>query len=344
MYYCILGYRTPILTPIKKGAGPKSIRPNGGTTAGDKSSRRRSEQGAGSGYWEAVLVDVLQQLLNGLALGCIYGLVALGFVLIYKATEMVNFAQGDLLMLGAFMAFTFISLLGLPYWLGFILAVLSMAVFGFALDAVVLRQVIGQPQFAVVMLTIGLGFVFRSAAGLIWGSDIRSFETPFTSSMTRVGALAVPDVNVSIIVGTAVLCAVLFGFFRYTRVGVAMQAASQNQLAAYYMGIPVRLIFSLIMAISASVATVAGILLSPVQLIDPSIGLIALKAFSAAVLGGFTSIPGSVVGGIIIGVIEQFAGVYLAEGFKDVAAPVVALLVLAFYPQGLFGQKTRKRV
>ena len=290
------------------------------------------------------MVEFLQLLLNGISSGCIYGLVALGFVLIYKATEMVNFAQGDLLMLGAFAAFTAIGVFGLPYWAGFILAVLAMAVFGFVLDAVVLRQVIGQPQFAVVMLTIGLGFVFRSAAGFIWGSDIRAFETPFSAGVTRIGTFVVADVNLSIIIGTALLCAVLFTFFRFTRLGVAMQAASQNQLAAYYMGIPVRLVFSLIMAISASVAAVAGILLAPISLVDPNMGLIAIRAFSAAVLGGFTSIPGALVGGVIIGTIEQFAGVYLAEGFKDVAAPVVALLVLAFWPQGLFGQKLRKKV
>jgi branched-chain amino acid transport system permease protein len=289
-------------------------------------------------------VEVLQLLVNGLAAGCIYGLVALGFVLIYKATEMVNFAQGDLLMLGAFAAFTYIGLFGLPYWLGLILAVLSMAVFGFLLDVVVLRRVIGQPQFAIVILTIGLGFVFRSAAVMIWGPDIRTLATPFSNSITQVGGLVIADVNLSIIAGTLILSGVLYAFFRYTRLGVAMQAASQNQLAAYYMGIPVKLIFSLIWAISAGTATLAGILLAPVSLIDPNIGFIAIRAFSAAVLGGFTSLPGAVVGGLIIGVIEQFAAIHLSEGLKDIAAPAVALIMLAVYPQGLLGQRVRKRV
>ncbi len=293
---------------------------------------------------EGGLTEVLQLLVNGLAAGCIYGLIALGFVLIYKATEMVNFAQGDLLMLGAFAAYTYIGLFGLPYWLGFILAVLSMAIFGFTLDAVVLRRVIGQPQFAVVILTIGLGFIFRSAATLIWGPDIRTLGTPFSNSISQFGPIVIPDVNLSIIGGTLAISGVMYGFFRYTKLGVAMQAASQNQLAAYYMGIPVRLVFSLIWAISAGVATVAGILLAPVSLIDPSTGFIAIRAFSAAVLGGFTSLPGAVLGGLIIGVIEQFSALYLDEGFKDVAAPVVALIVLAVYPQGLLGQRQRKRV
>jgi branched-chain amino acid transport system permease protein len=281
---------------------------------------------------------------NGLAAGCIYGLVALGFVLIYKATEMVNFAQGDLLMLGAFAAFTYIGLFGLPYWLGFILAVFSAAIFGLLLDVVVLRRVIGQPQFAVVILTIGLGFIFRSIAILVWGPDIRTLPSPFANSVTNIGEIVIADVSLSIIVGTLLLSGALFAFFRYTRWGVAMQAASQNQLAAYYMGIPVKLIFSMVWGISAGVATTAGILLAPVSLIDPNIGFIAIRAFSAAVLGGFTSLPGAVVGGLIIGVIEQFSAIYLAEGVKDLAAPVVALTMLAVYPQGILGQRTRKRV
>jgi branched-chain amino acid transport system permease protein len=311
--------------------------PNVPALHGDtKESPRHGEEGN--------LSEFVQLLLNGLAAGCIYGLIALGFVLIYKATEMVNFAQGDLLMLGAFVAFTLIEMMGFNYWLAFIGAVLFMAVFGYVLDTIVLRQVIGQPQFAVVMLTIGLGFIFRAAASMIWGTETRAFATPFTDGVTRIGGFIIADVNVSIVVGTALLCAALYAFFRYTRIGIAMQAASQNQLAAYYMGIPVKMIFSLIWAISAGVAAVAGILLAPVALIDVTIGLLGLKAFAAAVLGGFGSIPGAVIGGLVIGVIEQFSGVYMAEGFKDVAAYVVILAVLFLRPQGLFGNIGRKRV
>ncbi|MCW5753003.1 MAG: branched-chain amino acid ABC transporter permease [Alphaproteobacteria bacterium] len=286
----------------------------------------------------------LQLLINGLALGCIYGLVALGFVLVYKATEIVNFAQGDLLMLGAFMAFTFIATLGLDYWIGLVAAALVLGLFGVVVDRVVLRYIIGQPQFAMIMLTIGLGFLFRSFASMTWGPDDHSLPTPFTSKVVNVGGAIVSLEYVSIIVGTLLLCAVLYTFFRYTKLGIAMQAASQNQLAAYYMGIPVKLIFSLIWGISAMVATVAGVLLAPVSLIQVNMGLIGLKAFAAAVLGGFGSIPGALVGGAIIGVIEVFSGVYLEEGFKDVAAFVVLLTVLVVRPQGLFGQLGRKKV
>jgi branched-chain amino acid transport system permease protein len=294
------------------------------------------------------MLDFIQQLVNGIALGCVYGLIALGFVLIYKATEVVNFAQGELLMLGGFFAFTFITFMGLNYWLGFLLAVICMALLGSTIERVVVRPILGYPQFSIVMATIGLGFFARSVAGMIWGTDDLKIDTPFSRSVTenvvRVGDLVIADDKISIIVATVLLCVVLYLFFSRTRMGIAMQATSQNMLAAYYMGIPVKRVFSLIWAISAAVACFAGILLAPSTLIHTNVGFIGLKAFPAAVLGGFGSIPGALVGGIIIGVIEQLAGFYLPQGFKDVAAYIVLLLVLWFKPDGLFGMKMRKKV
>jgi branched-chain amino acid transport system permease protein len=287
---------------------------------------------------------VLQLVVNGAASGCIYGLIAFGFVLIYKATEMVNFAQGDIMMLGAFTAYSFIHTLGLNYWVGFGLAVAATALFGFLLDALVLRRVIGQPQFAVVMLTLGLAFIFRAAAGLAWTYDSVGFATPFTNRMVKLGGLVLGADSLSIIAGTLILCLVLYLFFSRTRLGVAMQAASQNQLAAYYMGIPVRRIFSLIWAISAGVAAVAAVLVAPVAMIDVNMGFLGFKAFAAAVLGGFGSIPGAVIGGVIVGIVEQLSGYYLPAGSQDVASNVVLLGVLLLRPQGLFGATIRKRV
>jgi len=290
-------------------------------------------------------VDIILQLvLNGLAVGCIYGLVALGFVLIYKATELVNFAQGDFMMLGAFTCYMFVVWYGFGYWTALTLALAIVALFGAGLDWLVLRRVIGQPQFAVVMLTIGLGAMFRSFASITWGSEIYTLPTPFSAHVTRIAGVTLSHEYLSIIVGTVLLCAALYVFFTYTKVGVAMQAASQNQLAAYYMGIPVKRVFSLIWAISAAVATIAGVLLAPVSLIDINLGFIGLKAFAAAVLGGFGSIPGALTGGLVIGLIELFSGAYLPPGFKDVAAYVVLLMVLAIRPQGMFGAVGRKKV
>src|SRR5262249_52568420 len=175
-------------------------------------------------------------------------------------------------MLGAFTCYMFVVWYHVGYWVALALAILIVAVFGALLDWAVLRRVIGQPQFAVVMLTIGLGAIFRSFASITWGSEIYTLPTPWSARATRILGVAVSHESLSIVVGTVVLCAVLYALFTHTRVGVAMQAASQNQLAAYYMGIPVKRVFSLIWAISAGVATIAGVLLAPVSLIDVNIG------------------------------------------------------------------------
>ncbi len=290
------------------------------------------------------VAHLLQLVINGAAGGCIYGVIALGFVLIYKATEMINFAQGDLMMLGGFVALSLIANMGLNYWLGALLAIAIMAAFGFLLDAVLLRRVIGQPQFAVIMLTLGLGFIFRAFAGITWGYGSYTFVTPFTNKVERIGGIVIGQDSLSIVVGTVVLCAVLYLFFSKTRVGIAMQAASQNQLAAYYMGIPVRTIFSLIWGISAAASTVAGVLLAPSTVLDVNMGFLGFKAFAAAVLGGFGSIPGALVGGVIIGIVEQLAGYYLPAGFQEVTSNIVLLLVLILRPQGIFAETQRKKV
>ncbi len=287
-------------------------------------------------------MQLIQLIIDGVASGCIYGLVALGFVLIYKATETINFAQGDILMLGAFVAFSLIGVLGMDYILGFALTVVIIAVFGFFLDSVVIRQIIGQPPFATVMLTIGIGFILRGFASIFWGTDIFSFSTPFSGKITEFNGLIISYVNLSIIIGTVILVTVLYLFFTFSRIGVAMRASSENQLAAYYMGIPVKFIFSLIWSISAATAAIAGVLLAPITLVDTSISLIGLKAFAAAVLGGFGSIPGAIVGGIIIGIVEQLCGTYenyLFEGIREISAYLVLILTLIIYPRGLFSDK-----
>nr|WP_227712006.1 branched-chain amino acid ABC transporter permease [Sneathiella sp. P13V-1] len=293
----------------------------------------------------------MQLVIGGVSIGCIYALVALGFVLIYKATEVVNFAQGELLMLGAFLAYTFISIFGWNYWVGAAAAIVCMFFVGNMVDRVVLRPVLGQPQFAIVMVTIGFGYVARSVAGMMpgWGTETYAIDTPFSGQGMQIipesmGALVIAQTDLSVIVATILFCIVLYFFFTYTKLGVAMQASSQNQLASYYMGIPVKSVFSMIWGISAAVAAAAGILLAPTTLIDSNMGFIGLKAFPAAVLGGFGSIPGAVVGGILIGIIETLSGFYLPPGFKNVAAYVVLLVVLVVRPQGLFGEKTGKRV
>ncbi len=289
-------------------------------------------------------MEFIQILITGIGQGCVYGLIALGFVLIYKATEIVNFAQGDLMMLGAFTAITTISILGLPYWAGLILAVTMMAVFGYLLDMVVIRAIIGEPQFAVVILTISLGFIFRSVAGAIWGVDILTLKTPFSGKMMNIRGLQISQEYLAVIAGTIILSIVLFLFFKFSNLGIAIQASSQNQLAAYYMGIPVKRVFSLIWAISAMVAGVAGTLMAPISLVNPDMGFIGIKAFAAAVIGGFGSLPGALIGGLIIGSSEQLTGAYLPAGFQETVAYLIMFLVLTIRPQGLFAQIQQKKV
>ena len=175
------------------------------------------------------MVELFQLLVGGIAQGCVYGLIALGFVLIYKATEMVNFAQGDLMMLGTFVALTCIGTWGMSYWLGLVVAALAMAVFGYLLDATVLRRIIGQPQFAVVILTISLGFCSRSVAGFVWGNETLNFpDTPFTNRIIDAGGVVLSWEHLSIIFGTLALAGLLYLFFNYTRLGNAMQAAPRT--------------------------------------------------------------------------------------------------------------------
>jgi branched-chain amino acid transport system permease protein len=291
-------------------------------------------------------MELLQLTISGVAMGCIYALIALGFVLICKATEVVNFAQGDVMMLGAFVAFTFASLWQLPFPLAVLFAIAVLAVFGALFDRLLLRPIIGQPVFSAVMVTIAAGFVARGIATMIpgWGTDTHALQAPWSDGLLRIGPLVIAYNDIAIILLTTLLCALLYLFFRRTRVGIAMQASSQNQLAAYYMGIPVRRIHTLIWAISAGIAAFAAVLLAPITFVHSNMGFIGIKAFPAAVVGGFGSIPGAIAGGLIIGLVEAFAGFYLPEGFKNVAAYVVVLLVLMIRPSGLFAEMRRKKV
>jgi branched-chain amino acid transport system permease protein len=288
----------------------------------------------------------MQLLIAGVAQGCIYGLIALGFVLIYKATETVSFAQGDLMMLGAFCGLAALTVLGFPFWISVIGSVAAMGLCGLALERAVIRPILGQPAFSIVMLTIGIGYMLRGLVTMVpvIGTETHTLPVPYKDQVIHWGALVLNVEQLVVIAATAVLCAALFALFRYSTLGIAMQAASQNQLAAYYMGIPVRRINGLVWALASAVAALAGILLAPITFVHANMGFIGLKAFPAAVVGGFTSLPGAIVGGIVIGLVESLAGFYLPAGFKDVAAYVVVLIMLMLRPNGLFGERLRKKV
>lgn len=288
----------------------------------------------------------LQVLVGGVSQGCIYGLIALGFVLIYKATETVNFAQGELMMLGAFAALIAATSLGLPFWLAVAAALVFSALLGAGTERLLLRPILGQPAFAIVMVTIGIGYVARGLITMLpgIGTDTHALAAPYKDQVWKIGEIVIGYEHLVVIAVTVLLCAGLFALFRFTTLGIAMQASSQNQLAAYYMGIPVRRLNGMVWGISAVVAAVAGILLAPITFVHVNMGFIGLKAFPAAVVGGFGSLPGAIVGGLIIGIVEALAGFYLPEGWKDIAAYIVVLIMLVVRPNGIFAETARKKV
>ena len=284
--------------------------------------------------------------MSGIAQGCIYGLIALGFVLIYKATEAVSFAQGELMMLGAFVGLALLTALGFPFFIVVLATIAAMALFGIGLERVAIRPILGQPVFSIVMLTIGIGYVARGGVTMIpaIGTETHTLPVPYKDVVVPVGGVVLAVEQLVVIGATTVLCALLYLLFRYSKAGIAMRAASQNQLAAYYMGIPVRRLNGIVWGLAAMVAAVAGLLLAPITFVHANMGFIGLKAFPAAVVGGFGSLPGAIVGGLIIGVVESLSGFYLPEGFKDVAAYVVVLVMLMVKPNGLFGENLSKKV
>ena len=291
-------------------------------------------------------MQFVQLLISGIAQGCIYGLIALGFVLIYKATETVSFAQGELMMLGAFCGLACMTVLGFPFWLSVLATIAAMAAFGVLLERLVIRPILGQPAFSVVMLTIGIGYVARGLITMIpnIGTDTHTLAVPYKDQVWNVGALVLNVEQMVVIASTAVLSALLYLVFSRSKVGVAMQPSSQNQLAAYYMGIPVRRLNGLAWGLASAVAAIAGLLLAPITFVHANMGFIGLKAFPAAVVGGFGSLPGAIVGGLVIGIVESLSGFYLPDGFKDVAAYIVVLIMLMVKPNGLFGDTLRKKV
>ena len=292
------------------------------------------------------IVVFLQAVVSGVSIGCIYALVALGFVLIYKATEVVNFAQGELMMVGAFFAYSIVDLGGVPFVPGVLLALLATAAFGVIINRLLLRPLIGSPAFTIVLATVAVSTLIRALVAMVpgWGVETHRLSNPVAGKVIRIGDLVISGDHLVVILVTVVLVGLLYLFFSRSRIGVALQATSQNQLAAGYTGINVRRMFGLIWGISATVAALAGVLLAPMAFVHVNMGYIGLKAFPAAVLGGFGSLPGAVIGGIVIGVIEELAGLYLPEGFKNVAAYIVLLAVLMVRPQGLFGISKRVRV
>src|SRR4051812_4136127 len=250
------------------------------------------------------------------------------------------------MMLGAFAGFALMTLAGWPFWLAMLATIAVLALFGIGLERIVIRPILGQPAFSLVMLTIGIGYVARGLITMIpgIGTETHTLGVPYKDQVWNAGGLVLNVEQMVVIAATAVLCALLYAVFRYSKVGIAMQAASQNQLAAYYMGIPVKRLNGMVWGLASAVAAVAGLLLAPITFVHANMGFIGLKAFPAAVVGGFGSLPGAIVGRLVIGTVESLSGFCLPDGFKDTAAYIVVLLMLVVKPNGLFGERLRKKV
>jgi branched-chain amino acid transport system permease protein len=291
----------------------------------------------------------------GLAVGCIYALIALGFAIIFKASEVINFAQGDLLLVGAYVASFSMVTWHLNFALALLLAIAVTVAIGLVFERFALRRMIGRPVFSILMITIGLDVLLFTGVSVRMGSsEIITAATPFSSaSQIHIGGVVLNDIDIAIIAVTIVCCAALFLFFNRTRYGLAMRATALDQEAALAIGIDIRTIYALAWAIACAVAAIGGVLLaarSGSGAFDISLGQTALLAFPAIILGGLDSIPGAVLGGILIGLTYEYASgyehnfVWLGSSFESVAPYLVMLVVLLVRPYGLFGSRKVERI
>jgi len=287
-------------------------------------------------------------LSNGILIGLMYSLIALGFVLVYKATDAINFAQGEFVMIAGFVVVGFLISYGAPLWLSLAAALLAMIAFGFGLERAMLRKLIGRPIIAVVMATIGLAAVLRGLGPLLWGADTKPLVLPIGDEPILLEPLFIPPIQ---LVGATVslLFLGLFGwFFLKSRKGIAMRAVADSQQVAMAMGINVERYFALAWAMTGVVSALGGVIWGNMLGVDVHLSLVGLKVFPVVILGGLDSIPGAIVGGLIVGVVENVAAGYIdpfvGGGTKDFAPYVVMIIALMVRPYGIFGKQIIERV
>jgi branched-chain amino acid transport system permease protein len=292
---------------------------------------------------------LLQLVISGIVIGSIYALVGLGFVIIYKSSSILNFAQGEFLMLGAYVCLAVFSTANVPFVAAFALTLLFSVVLGVLMERVLLRPMIGEPVISVIMLTLGLASVLRAVVQGIWGTDLRAYPEIFPTTPVRIGPLPVSQ-GYLYSTGVVVVLLLLFSlFFKYTRAGIAMRATAFSQQVALSMGISVKHIFALSWSIAAVVSAVGGVLLGGIRGgVDGAFALFGLKVIPVVILGGLDSVLGAIVGGLVMGILENLAGGYLdplfGGGVKEVAPFVALVAILAVKPYGLFGKVKIERV
>ena len=285
----------------------------------------------------------------GLALGSVYSLVALGFVVIYKATKVVNFAQGELVMVGAYVCFALTVQAGLPFWLSFILTLGFSIILALAIERLVLRPLIGEPVISVIMVTIGLSAVFRTLVQLFWGTTKQKFPEVLPEATVTMGGMPVA-LEYIVAFGLALMLFTVFSlFFKFSRSGVAMRATAFDQMAAASMGIGIKNIFAMSWCIAAVVSCFGGVVVGVIQDINSDLGQVGLLVFPAVILGGLDSLLGAALGGLFIGVLqkvcEHAASEYLGlGGFGNVASFIFLVIILMIRPYGLFGTEEIERV
>jgi branched-chain amino acid transport system permease protein len=294
--------------------------------------------------WQFTLV----LLTNGVMIGLMYALIALGFVLIYKATDAINFAQGEFVMFAGFLAAGAADIAGAPFWVSALLAIAGMVVLGFGLERVVLRPLIGRPVIAVVMATIGLANVLRGSATMVFGAGNRSIEMPIGDEPIMLGPVMLSPVQLVGAGVSIVFLAVFTWFFLKSRVGIAMRAVADSQQVAMAMGIDVRRYFALAWAMAGIVSALGGVVWGAMLSVDNQLALVGLKVFPVVILGGLDSVLGAVVGGLIVGVTENLAAGYfdpiVGGGTKDFAPYVLMIAALMIRPEGIFGRRRIERV
>jgi branched-chain amino acid transport system permease protein len=284
----------------------------------------------------------LQLVVNGIVVGGIYAMVALGFVLIYKSSRVINFAQGEFLMIGAYASLALITAAQIPPIPAFLLTLGFAVALALLVERLVLRPLIGEPVISVIMVTFGLASVLRAIVQLFYGTDTRPFPELFSPKPVFVGPIPIAQGYLYGFLLSLLFLGVFFLFFKFTAAGVAMRATAFDQVAALSMGVSVKRVFALAWAIAAVVSAVGGIILGSIRGgIDMGLGGIGLKVIPVALLGGLDSVPGAILGGLIIGVLENLSGGYLdpifGGGVKEVAPFVVLVLILMVRPYGLFG-------
>ncbi len=289
----------------------------------------------------------IQLTLTGLTNGAIFALVALGFVLIYKASDVINFAQGDFLLVGAYITYGMIVQVGLPWSVSVLLAIVAAVVLGVVVERLFLRPMIGEPIISVIMVTIGLSSLLRSIVTSIWGTIGRQFPAFLPSQPLNIAGAVVPA-DRFIAIGMAVVLLIVFTlFFRYSREGIAMRATADDQQAALSMGISVKRIFAIAWSIAAVTAALAGIIVANItELSFFAISAIGLHVFPVVILGGLDSIPGAIIGGLIIGLLESYVGGYTPStlALRTVFPFIVLIIILMIKPYGLFGEIRIERV